>query len=88
MTGEPQLRLDELSPLLAALCEGTIDADGIAHLEALLAADPAAHRWYLGYLDLHVDLSWDHLGGKRAGLRGLLAGDWTANERRVPNDAR
>ncbi len=52
---------EELSALLSAVCDGRIDEAGSARLEALLAANSAARRWYLGYLDLHVDLSWDHL---------------------------
>jgi probable HAF family extracellular repeat protein len=58
---EQPLPLDELSPLVAALCDGAIDDEGLARLERLLAADPAARRWYIAYMDLHGDLCWDHL---------------------------
>jgi hypothetical protein len=53
-------QFDALSPLLAALCDGTIDAEGFARLERLLAADPAARRAYFAYMDLHGELTWDH----------------------------
>ena len=38
---------DDLSMLLSALCDGTIEAEDFARLERRLEADPAARRWYM-----------------------------------------
>ena len=65
---EQPLEFEELSALVAALCDGTIDGEGFARLEQLLAADPAARRWYIAYMDLHGDLCWDHLPGESSGF--------------------
>ncbi len=64
MTDE-KLQFDELSPLLAALCDGTLDREGFSRLERLLASDPAARRWYISYLDLHGELQWNHLAAEQ-----------------------
>jgi hypothetical protein len=52
--------LNDLSPLLASLCDGALDDDGFAQLEQRLTKDPAARRWYLAYMDLHGELCWDY----------------------------
>ena len=57
---EHSIQFDDLSPLLAALCDGTIDGDDFARLDRLLATDPAARQWYMAYMDLHGELVWDH----------------------------
>jgi hypothetical protein len=62
------VQFDDLSPLLAALCDGTIGDDDFARLERLLAADPAARQWYLAYLDLHGELCWDHRRNDECGM--------------------
>jgi hypothetical protein len=46
----------ELLELLSALCDGALDAQGLARLEALLAQDAGAREVYLQYLDMHARL--------------------------------
>ena len=60
---QPALQPDDLSPLLAALCDGRIAEDDFVRLERLLAADPRARWWYIAYMDLHGELCW----GRRTG---------------------
>jgi hypothetical protein len=67
---DDDFRFGELSPLAAALCDGTIDGEAFARLEELLLASPAARRWYIAYLDLHGDLSWNHLSGYQRTMGG------------------
>ncbi len=57
---ERQFQHDELSMLLAALCDATIDDASFARLEQLLATDPLARQLYMTYMDLHGELCWDH----------------------------
>jgi len=57
---EQPLQHEELSALLAALCDATIDDASFARLEELLAADPNARQWYMAYMELHGELCWDH----------------------------
>jgi hypothetical protein len=59
---EQPLQFDAIATLAAALCDGTIDSQGFARLEQLLASDPAARRWYIDYMDLHDELSARHFG--------------------------
>jgi hypothetical protein len=46
----------ELHELIAALCEGTIRSDDFARLQAALARDVEAQRFYVRYLDIHAAL--------------------------------
>jgi probable HAF family extracellular repeat protein len=71
---EQPLRFDDLSPLLAALCDGAIGDDALARLKRLLAADPKARRWYIAYMDLHGDLCWNHFCRERPPRDGSWAG--------------
>ncbi len=51
--------LQELNPLLEALCEERLTGVEHARLERLLLESPAAREYYLEYLDLHGALHWD-----------------------------
>jgi ferric-dicitrate binding protein FerR (iron transport regulator) len=57
----------ELQRLLSALCDGQLDEEGHARLEALLEADAEYRRLYLEYLDMHARLL------VHPGLRGETA---------------
>ena len=84
MTEQP-LQLDAISPLVAALCDGTIGAQDFARLEQLLADDAAARRWYIDYMDLHDELFSNHCGG----VQGRAApGTPSGRRRRMMNAKR
>jgi hypothetical protein len=69
MTDLP-LQLDELSPLVSALCDDTIDDEGIARLQRLIVSDQTACRWYIAYVCMHVGLSWDLRRGDQPTMGG------------------
>jgi hypothetical protein len=85
MTEQP-LQFDDLSPLLAALCDGTLDGDGFARLERWLATDPTARRWYIAYMDLHGDLCWDHRRSEGREEREERRGLCTSVPGRMPGE--
>ena len=58
---------DELTPLLAALCNGTLGEAGSARLEALIAESEAARQEYLLYLAVHARLQRRLRGRRPAG---------------------
>jgi len=58
---EQDFSSDDLSPLLAALCDGSISDADFARVQHWLATDPRARRWYVAYMDLHGELCWDHV---------------------------
>jgi hypothetical protein len=60
MPNEPII--DELSPLLEALCEERLTPDEVVHLERLVLASPEARWRYLTYVDLHGSLYWNAAG--------------------------
>jgi hypothetical protein len=47
---------EELHELIGALCDGAIDTQRFARLQAMLAADLEAQRFYVRYLDIHSAL--------------------------------
>ncbi len=51
--------LQELNPLLEALCEERLTDAEFARFEQLLVEEPAARAYYLEYIDLHAALYWD-----------------------------
>jgi len=51
------LRFDDLSPLLAALCDGVIGDDDFKRLQQILLGSAQARAWYIEYMDLHGELS-------------------------------
>jgi hypothetical protein len=53
---------DELSGLIAAVWNGTIQSEQQVRLEALLAADPTAQERYLACMSLHAQLLWQYRG--------------------------
>ena len=58
MSRSPTL-LEELQPLLEALCEERLSPAAETHLEQLLLASAEARAYYLSYIDLHGALHWD-----------------------------
>lgn len=46
----------ELESVLSAYCDGRLDAKGEVRLAEMLETDPGARRFYLHYLDLHLEL--------------------------------
>jgi len=55
MTPESPI-LDELEPLLDALCEETITPEQLVRLEELVLAHPEAEQHYIRYMSFHADL--------------------------------
>ncbi len=55
MTPESPI-LDELEPLLDALCEETITPEQLTRLEELVLAHPEAEQHYIRYMSFHADL--------------------------------
>lgn len=74
---------EELRSLTDAMLEGTISAEEMDRLSAILRNDPAAQSFYLAYVDLEAGLHLEMRGGARAlpapaarsrtGLRAALA---------------
>ena len=56
----------ELESLLSTYCDGRLDSAGQARLAEWLESDQEARRFYLHYLDLHLDLS------RRSGISKLI----------------
>ncbi|WP_165067814.1 hypothetical protein [Paludisphaera rhizosphaerae] len=54
--------LDELIPLIDALCEGAIDPAGMARLEGLLRDDPEAEGFYIQYMAIQARLMQEFAG--------------------------
>ena len=54
--------LEELQPLLNALCEETITAEQHARLEHLVLAHPSAAEQYVRFMNFHADMI-EHLAG-------------------------
>jgi hypothetical protein len=54
-------RNDELRRLVGVMCDGTITADDTARLDALLAQDEEARRFYNNYMFLHAELYSQHV---------------------------
>jgi len=52
---------DHLLELAHGYIEGSLTAEQIAELEAILSADPAARGIYLDFLHDHASLHWDHV---------------------------
>lgn len=50
------LQFDDLSPLLAALCDGSIGDDDFQRLQQMLLASAQVRTWYIEYMDLHGEL--------------------------------
>ncbi len=75
MSKQP-LQFEDLSQLLAALCDGTLDGEGFASLERLLTEDPAARRWYLAYMELHGELCWNHMAERQGMAKEVASGPW------------
>jgi hypothetical protein len=59
-------KFDELRELLNALCEETITAPQMKHLEGLVLSHPEAEAYYVQYMNLYADLA-----GHFTGLPGL-----------------
>ena len=57
---------EELHKLIGALCDGAIDAEQFARLQAMLAADIEAQRFYVRYLDIHGALGRLEIEGETA----------------------
>lgn len=51
---------DDLDRLVGALCDGTLTSDDYARLDALLAGDDKARRFYNDYIFLHAELYSQH----------------------------
>jgi ferric-dicitrate binding protein FerR (iron transport regulator) len=51
------LEQSEMDRLLSGLCDGTLGPEDLRRLGEQIAADPAARRQYLEYLDLHATLT-------------------------------
>lgn len=56
MKRSDKLLIKELDELLASYCEGHLNDEGKRRLAALLESSREARRYYLHYLDLHMDL--------------------------------
>jgi len=61
----PSDEFDELGQLAAALCDGEITPPQTVRLEELVGRSPEAKDFFLEYLQLHVELYWDHAIGDR-----------------------
>src|SRR5262249_49427373 len=59
-------KFDELRELLNALCEETITAPQMKHLEGLVLSHPEAEAYYVQYMNLYADLA-----GHFTGLPGM-----------------
>lgn len=51
--------LQELSPLLEALCEERLTGNDFTRFERLLAENSEARAYYVEYMELHASLHWD-----------------------------
>jgi hypothetical protein len=56
MMKESGAKRDEAMGLIEALCQDTITAGGMAHLESLVLANPAVRSLYVRYLHMHASL--------------------------------
>jgi hypothetical protein len=82
------LQFDDLSPLLAALCDGTISQEEFLRLEQILHASPRARAWYINYMDLHGELLCGQVVSRRAKRGRLLADpEWSATNLLGEEDA-
>lgn len=52
---------DHLLELAHSYIEGSLTAEQIAELEAILSGDPEARRIYLDFIHDHASLHWDHV---------------------------
>jgi hypothetical protein len=72
-------QFDELGLLTAALCDGEITPQEALRLESLVAQSEAGRRYFLDYLRLHAELSWENGAGagRSEGIRdrGLGIGE-------------
>jgi hypothetical protein len=68
MNGHQEIPSD-VAELLNALCEGDLDPQHARRLENLVCSDPAVRRFYLRYIDLHVEMC------RRYGYRDSAAAD-------------
>ena len=55
---------EQLWSLTAAMCDGTITAEGRDLLEASLRASESARLFYAAYMDLHGRMLWRFRGGR------------------------
>jgi hypothetical protein len=55
----PAPQFDELGLLTAALCDGEISPSEASRLEHLVAHSEAAQRYFVNYVQLHGELSWE-----------------------------
>ncbi|MEN6451633.1 MAG: LamG-like jellyroll fold domain-containing protein [Thermoguttaceae bacterium] len=75
-----ELQFDDLSPLLAALCEGTISDEDFLRLQQVLAASACARQWYINYMDLQGELYCGQVLNHQAERREETGeGEWTAS---------
>lgn len=73
------LQFDDLSPLLAALCDGSISDEDFLRLQQVLLASARARTWYINYMDLHGDLICGQVINSRPQRRGEIDVDvWPA----------
>lgn len=76
---DQHLQFDDLSPLLAALCEGTISDDDFVRLQQILATSVCARTWYINYMDVHGELHCGQVFNHRAERDEEAEGGWTAS---------
>ncbi len=58
---ERPIQFDDISPLLSALCDGSLSAGDRMQFEQLLEHDGLARKWYVAYMDLHGELCFGHM---------------------------
>jgi hypothetical protein len=64
-------QFDELGLLTAALCDGEITPQEATRLESLVTHSEAARRYFLHYVRLHAELSWENGAGAGRGEAGI-----------------
>ena len=86
MTLRPDV-LAELRALIEALCEETISAEQMTHLEEMVLADPAAEEFYITYLHMQGRTTTRVLG-RHAAIRGWRPGPALGSRGGRPRRAR
>jgi hypothetical protein len=58
----------EVWELASQFCNGEIESDAAAHLSALLRQDATLKAWFVGYMNLHAQLQWEHRARRESSL--------------------
>ncbi len=81
---QSQSRLRELSSLLDRFCEGALAPEEIQKLETLVIEDACCLQYYLDYMQIHGQLTWDQCQtGERRKLSAMIKGVAHRSTRRV-----